>query len=67
MSTQLIMAFKIPKGVDRIPMTVRLEEFDYKVIEELSNKGKKSLNEVINMMIKYAIENMDDDENQKLV
>jgi len=34
------MAFKIPKGVDRIPMTVRLEEFDYKVIEELSNKGK---------------------------
>jgi hypothetical protein len=60
------MPFKIPKGVDKIPMTVRLEELDYKIIEKLSNEGKKSLNEIINMMIKYAIDNMDD-ETEKFV
>ena len=53
------MKFKIPKGVDKVPKTVRLDETDCKIIQKLADDNKKSFNEIINIMVKYAIENMD--------
>lgn len=52
------MEFKIPKGVDKVPITVRIDETDFNVIEKLSRKSKKSYNYIVNSMIKYAIQNM---------
>ena len=53
------MKFKIPKGVDKVPKTVRLDETDCEIIQKLDDDNKKSFNEIINIMVKYAIENMD--------
>ena len=53
------MSFKIPKGVNKVPFSIRVDEEDYKVINKLSVKNKKSYNYIINAMIKYSIDNMD--------
>lgn len=53
------MGFKIPKGVSKIPMTIRVEETDFEIIENLAKENKKSLNDVVCAMIKYSIENME--------
>ena len=53
------MAFKIPSGTTKIPFSIRVDENDYNVIDQLSKKSNKSYNFIINAMIKYAIDNMD--------
>ncbi len=53
------MAFKIPSGTDKVQFSIRVDEDNFKVIEKLSKKSKKSHNYIVNEMIKYAIENMD--------
>lgn len=53
------MSFKIPKGINKVPFSIRVDESDYNVIHKLSIKNKKSYNYIINAMIKYSIENMD--------
>lgn len=52
------MEFKIPKGVDKVPITIRVEENDFNVIDKLSKNSRKSYNFIINQMIKFAIQNM---------
>lgn len=52
------MGFKMPKGTTKVPMTIRVDENDYKIIDKLSRKNKKSYNYIVNCMIKFAIENM---------
>lgn len=52
------MEFKIPKGVDKVPITIRIDETDFNIIEKLSKKSRKSYNYIVNSMIKYAIQNM---------
>lgn len=52
------MQFKVPKGVDKVPITIRVDETDFKVIDKLSKSSRKSYNFIINQMIKFAIENM---------
>lgn len=53
------MGFKMPKGVSKVPMTIRVEETDFRVIEKIAKESKQSLNEVVCAMIKYAIETME--------
>ena len=53
-----IMAFKIPSGVNKVPFSIRVDENDYKIIDKLSRKNKKSYNYIVNCMIKFAIQNM---------
>ena len=53
------MSFKVPKGINKVPFSIRVDENDFNVIDKLSIKNKKSYNYIINAMIKYAIENMD--------
>lgn len=53
------MAFKVPRGINKVPFSIRVDESDYNIINKLSVKNKKSYNFIINAMIKYAIENMD--------
>ena len=53
------MGFKIHKEKKRIPKTVRIEEPDYEVIQNLAEENDTSFNDVINSMIKYAIKNME--------
>lgn len=53
------MAFKIPRGINKVPFSIRVDENDYNIIHKLSVKSKKSYNYIINAMIKYAIDNMD--------
>lgn len=60
------MSFKLPKGINKVPFSIRVDESDYNVIDKLSQKSKKSYNYVINAMIKYAIENMDLEDIKKL-
>lgn len=54
------MNFKLPKGINKCPISIRIDEEDYNIIEKLSKKNKKSYNYVINAMIKFAINNMDE-------
>ncbi len=49
------MSFKVPKGINKVPFSIRVDEEDYKVIHKLSIQNKKSYNYIINSMIKYAI------------
>ena len=60
------MAFKIPKGSDKVPITIRVEDIDFTIIDKISKRSKKSYNFVINKMIKYSIANMEDKEKQEL-
>ena len=53
------MGFKVPKGVEKVPKTIRLDETDCEIIQKLADDNKKSFNEIVNIMVKYAIENMD--------
>lgn len=53
------MGFKVPRGINKVPFSIRVDESDYNIINRLSVKNKKSYNFIINAMIKYAIENMD--------
>lgn len=53
------MSFKIPKGINKVPFSIRVDDKDYEIINKLSKKSKKSYNFIINAMIKYAIANMD--------
>lgn len=53
------MSFKVPRGINKVPFSIRVDESDYNVIHKLSIKNKKSYNYIINAMIKYSIENMD--------
>lgn len=52
------MAFKIPSGINKVPFSIRVDEDDYKIIDKLSKKSKKSYNYIVNCMIKFAIQNM---------
>ncbi len=52
------MKFKVSKGVEKIPKTIRIEDRDYKLIEKLAKDNRCSFNTIVNSMIKYAIENM---------
>lgn len=53
------MNFKVPSGINKCPLSIRVDEEDYDIIEKLSKKNNKSFNYIINSMIKYAIQNMD--------
>ena len=53
------MGFKMPKGTTRVPMTIRVEETDFQIVEKIAKESKKSLNDVVCAMIRYSIENMD--------
>ena len=53
------MGFKVPKGVDKVPKTIRIEDSDSEIIQKLAYENNTSFNEIVNSMIKYAIENME--------
>lgn len=53
------MSFKVPKGINKVPFSIRVDDKDYEIINKLSKKSNKSYNFIINAMIKYAIANMD--------
>jgi len=52
------MKFQIPKGVDKVPITIRIDETDFNIIDKLSKQSRKSYNYIVNSMIKFAINNM---------
>ena len=51
------MGFKVPKGVEKVPKTIRIDEKDCDIIQKLAYDNNTSFN--VNSMIKYAIENME--------
>ena len=53
------MSFEIPKDINKIPLSIRISEDDYNIIDKLSKKNRKSYNFIINAMIKYSIKNID--------
>ena len=53
------MPFVIPKGIEKVPKTIRLDETDCEIIQKLADENKTSFNDVVNIMVKYAIENME--------
>ena len=53
------MGFVMPKGSNKVPMTIRIDEDDFNTINKVAKESKKSLNEVACAMIKYAINTMD--------
>lgn len=55
----VIMAFKVPNGINKVPFSIRVDEDDFEIISKLSKKNKKSYNYIVNSMIKFAIKNMD--------
>lgn len=59
------MAFKIPSGADKVQFSIRIDENDFSIIETLAKKSKKSNNYIINKMIIYAIEEMDEGDIKK--
>ncbi len=61
------MSFKVPSGINKVSFSIRVDEADYNVIDKLSQENKKSYNFIVNAMIKYAIENIDVDNIEKLL
>ena len=53
------MGFVVPKGIEKVPKTVRIDEEDCEIIQKLADANNTSFNEIVNSMIKYAIENME--------
>ncbi|MFR8115678.1 MAG: hypothetical protein ACLVAK_01510 [Clostridia bacterium] len=53
------MNYTVPRGVNKIPFSIRVDEHDFEIIDQLSKKNKKSYNYIVNSMIKFAIQNMD--------
>lgn len=53
------MGFTVPKGVEKVPKTIRIDEADCEIIQKLAYENNTSFNEIVNSMIKYAIKNMD--------
>lgn len=61
------MAFKIPSGVNKVQFSIRVDEDNFKIIDKLATKNKKSYNYIVNCMVKYAIESMKEDELKELI
>ena len=61
------MAFKISSGVNKVQFSIRVDEDDFKIIDKLATKNKKSYNYIVNCMIKYAIKGMKEDELKELI
>ncbi len=53
------MGFIVPKGVEKVPKTIRIDEKDCDIIQQLAYDNNTSFNDIVNSMIKYAIENME--------
>ncbi len=53
------MGFKVPKGIEKVPKTIRIDEKVCEIIQQLAYENNTSFNEIVNSMIKYAIENME--------
>lgn len=53
------MGFKVPKGINKVPKTIRIDEADCETIQKLAYDNNTSFNDIVNSMIKYAIENME--------
>ena len=53
------MGIKVPKGVEKVPKTIRIDEKDCDIIQKLAYENNTSFNDIVNSMIKYAIENME--------
>ena len=53
------MGFVVPKGIEKVPKTVRIDEEDCEIVQKLADANNTSFNEIVNSMIKYAIENME--------
>ena len=53
------MKFKIPSGSDKVPLTIRVDEKNFEIIDKLSKNSRKSYNYIVNSMIEFAIDNMD--------
>lgn len=47
------MGFKIPKGVSKIPMTIRVEETDFEIIERIA-KGKIIIDIIITFIFSFG-------------
>lgn len=56
------LAFKVPKGVNKVTFSIRVDDNDFKIIDKLSNKTNKSYNYIVNSMIKFAIQNMSEED-----
>lgn len=61
------MAFKIPKGVNKVPFSIRVDDTDFKIIDKMSKKTNKSYNYIVNSMIKFAIQNMSENDLKDLL
>ena len=53
------MGFKVPKGVEKVPTTIRSDDKDCDISQKLAYDNNTSFNDIVNSMIKYAIENME--------
>lgn len=60
------MSFNIPKGTSKIPFSIRVDEKEYQIIDKIHNKTGKSYNYIVNLMIKYAIDNIENEQLQEL-
>ena len=60
------MSFKVSKGINKVPFSIRVDEEDYNIIHSLSIESKKSYNYIINAMIKNSIANMELEDIKKL-
>ena len=57
----------LPKGEDfySVIKSIRIRLSDLKKLEELSYKHNISVNKLMNLCLKYAIENLEDEENSE--
>ncbi len=60
--------FKIPTIQEEKTMlkTIRIKVSTYKKIEDLSSKHNISMNKLINDCIEYALNNLEDDDDEKV-
>ena len=59
--------FILPNGYteDTVLKTIRIKETKLMKLEELSYKHNLSVNKLMNLCLKYAIENLEDEENSE--
>lgn len=56
------MKFKVPMGASKVAFSIRVDESDFVVIDNIQKQSGKSYNFIVNEMIKYAIANLDSEE-----
>ena len=55
----IFLKFKIPKEPEKVSKSIRFDEETCNIIQKLADENDRSFNQIVNDMVKFAIDNME--------